>query len=392
MISKSGAGPSPIPGKDINSKDLAEAFKFVHETSTREAAERLRLAFEHEDGCDAAVESFHSQLPLSQMCSDLEPSFPACLAVKDYHLKISRPVAQALLAAEVLQEDQLTVYSTYRWNRMKDDDETYMPFHNFIRHGQRAFGALFTDTAKGLRRASGSKSKIKGALNGAECVAKGVGKSIGHASVGCLSFYGDVTDTLQLLPELYDVYADSDHRRRPQVTDFRSGAKAAGNSLWHGVKDGVTGLINKPRAGFHRHGFIGGAAGAAISIPNVVLKPITGTLASITWLGRGVYAEAKQLSQQKDAHTNTRLKLTGMSEHRRSHSGSRVNLEEEDFSPEGQASLASGLTIDVCRDILVEFQRKKEECYLFTSSYHEHSKKSTRKRAQRQRSHSSTCL
>ena len=394
MISKSGAGPVPIPGKDITAKNLAAAFKFVHETSAREAAERLRVAFEDENGCEAAVQSFHSQLPLRQMRSDLEPSFPACLAVKDYHLQISRPVAQALLAAEVLEENQLTVHSTYRWNLMKNDDETYMPFHNFIRHGQKAFNSLFTDTAKGLKRAGGSKNKMKGAIEGAECVAKGVGKSIGHASVGCLSFYGDVTDTLQLLPQLYDPYSDSDQRERPQVTNFRSGAKAAGNSLWHGVKDGVSGLVNKPVAGFHRHGIVGVAAGAAIAIPNIVIKPIAGTLASITWLGRGVYAEAKQLSHQKDTQTDTQLKLTGSAGHQRSRSGSTFNLLEEeelDATPEGEASLASGLTVDVCRDILVNFERAKEECYLLQSS-NNHSKKSTRRRFVRQRSYSSTYL
>ena len=368
MISKSGAGPSPIPGKDINSKDLIEAFKFVHETGIREAAQRLRLTFQHEDGCDAAVESFHSQLPLNQIRSDLEPSFPACVAVKDYHLKISLPVSQALLAAKVLQENQLTVHCMYRWNRLTADDEIDMLFHPFLRHRQQALNSLFTDTAKGLKIVGDLKNKTKGVLDGAECIAKGVEKGIGHVSVGYLSCYGDVIDTVGCLPRLYGPYSDSDQRDQPQVTDFGSDAKAADNSPWHGVKYGVTELVNEPRAGFYQLGYIGGDAGTAVAIPNNIIEPVAGTLASITWLRPGVYADAKQLSHHTDAHADAQLKLTGTKGHRRSHSGSTPNLldekKEEDATPECRASLASGLAVDVCRDILVEFERVKEKFYL----------------------------
>lgn len=115
-----------------------------------------------------------------------------------------------------------------------------------------------------------------------------------------------------MLQKLYDRYADDDERERPRVTGFRSGAQAAGQSLWYGFKDGVAGLVNKPRAGYHRDGLLGVAAGAAVSIPNVVLKPITGTLASLTWLSRGVYAEAKQLAHRYVNKEDAELKLSGV--------------------------------------------------------------------------------
>jgi sterol 3beta-glucosyltransferase len=356
MISRSGAGPNPIPGKRLNSKDLIEAFKVVHQADTRKAADKLRIEFQSEHGCDAAVQSFHSNLPLRKMLSDLEPSFGACYSLKDYDLQISRPVAQVLVVAGVIEVSQLTIHSTKTWDKLTTDDRPYFPGHGIMKYGQKAFNSLFVDTPKGLKQAASSKTGIR---DGAECIFKGVGKSLENASVGCLSLYGDVTDALERLPNLYDPYSDSDQRKRPEVDDFQSGAKAAGNSVWHGFKDGVTGLVTKPRIGFQRRGILGGAAGAAVAIPNVVIKPIAGTLASLTWLSRGVYAEAKNLTNQKNGHSDNRLTSLTPQGHRRSSSGSMIS--NDDTSPEGRASLESGLTIDVCKSILTEFERIKNE-------------------------------
>ena len=340
MISKSGAGPSPIPGKRLNSAELIEAFKFVHEAGARAAAQKLSIAFQDEHGCEAAVRSFHAHLPLTRMRSDLESSFGACFRLSQYDLQISRPVAQALIAADAIKESDLTVHPTRDWRAAMYDGRPHLPTHGLLKHGRKALTSLFLDTAQGLRRAASSNSLTTGTLDGAESIVKGVGKSIGHVYVGCLSLYGEVTDILEQLPSLYDPYADSDRRQRPQVESFISGAKAAERSIRYGFKDGFTGLVNKPRTGYQRHGVLGGAAGAAVAIPNIVIKPVVGTLASITWLGRGAYAEARQLSHRKDSNPENRLSVLPPSGHRRASSDSFVM--PEDVSPAGRASLESG--------------------------------------------------
>jgi hypothetical protein len=245
------------------------------------------------------------------------------------------------------------------------DNRPHFPIHGLIKHGQKAFTSLFIETAQGLKQAVNSKRLTTGTLDGAESIVKGVGKSIGHVYIGCLSFYGEITDVLECLPKLYDPYSDIDKRRRPQVEDFSSGARAAEYSIWHGFKDGVTGLVNKPRAGYQRHGVLGGAAGATVAIPNLVIKPVVGTLASLTWLGRGIYAQAKYLTQQKDSKSDNRLSVLNPTGHQRTSSASITMT--EDTSPEGRASLESGLRIDICQQILTEFERIK----------HEHSSKSS---------------
>ncbi len=359
MVNKSGAGPAPMPGKTVTAKQLAAAFVFVHDPKVQLAASKISTSFQNEHGCEVAVQSFHTNLPLSKMRSDLEPSFAACFRLNDYDLQISRPVAQVLVAAGAIEESQLTLLPTRDWHVSMYDDRRHFPIHGLMKHGRKAFTSLFIDTAQGLRRAASSHSLTTGTLDGAESIVRGVGKSIGHVYIGCLSFYGEITDVLEHLPNLYDPYSDTDKRKRPHVENFSSGARAAENSIWYGFKDGVTGLVNKPRAGYQRHGILGGVAGAAVSIPNIVIKPVVGTLASITWLGRGIYAEAKQLTHHKKSDSNEQLSVLSPAGHRRTSSGPLIM--NEDVSPEDRASLESGLKIDICEQILTKFERIKNE-------------------------------
>jgi hypothetical protein len=355
----------------------------------------IDYVFQHENGCEAAVRSFHAHLPLARMRSDLEPSFSACFRLNDYDLQISRPVAQVLVTAGAIEESQLTLLSTRDWRASMYDRRPHLPISGLMKHGRKAFTSLFIDTAQGLRRAASSNSLTTGTLDGAESIVKGVGKSIGHVYIGCLSFYGEITDALEHLPQLYDPYSDTDKRKRPQIEGFSSGARAAEHSIWHGFKDGVTGLVNKPRTGYQRHGVLGGAAGAAVAIPNIVLKPVVGTLASLTWLGRGIYAEAKHFVHHRNSNPNNRLSVLTPSGHRRASSGS--DFMNGDTSPEDRASFESGLNIDVCKQILTNFERIKNEhsSKSTATNNNEHSngtKKHTnlKKIFQRQRSHSAT--
>ena len=348
MISESGAGPRAVPGKDLTGDHLIEAFQFVHRNDVREAADRLRLAFENENGCERAVQSFHSRLPLHKMQSDLHSAFGACFYLKDYNLQISRPVVQVLLAAEKIKENQISVHSTYSWHRLKTDNRLSLPFDNFMRHEQKAIRSLFVNAPGALKRAGSEKRFARGVRDSGQYILSG----IGHASIGCLAFYGDITDTLERLPNVYNRYSYAEQHERAQVNNVRSGIKAAGNSILHGFKDGITGLVKSPRAGYEHDGIRGVATGAALAIPNLVLKPIAGTLASITWIGRGVYAQATQLSERRQNRRVVQLKLNSSNELYRS----MIDLADEK-APEVRASSESGLHIDVCRTILETFEK-----------------------------------
>jgi hypothetical protein len=110
------------------------------------------------------------------------------------------------------------------------------------------------------------------------------------------------------------------------------------------------------------------------------LKPIAGTLASITWLNRGVYAQATQLSEQKKNKRDIQLKLNVSNELHRP----MIDLNDE-TSSEARASAESGLTIDVCRTILETFEKIQIE----RNEMNKSSKETiSHQRVERQRSYS----
>jgi sterol 3beta-glucosyltransferase len=120
VVEKSGAGAAPLPGTDLTVEELVEAFKFVHKPAVQNATKRIQEAMLHEDGCAAAVHAFHANLPLSRMRSDLEPTFAACFRLDEFNLQVSRPVAQVLLSAGVVNESQFRYHSTQEWQLTHD--------------------------------------------------------------------------------------------------------------------------------------------------------------------------------------------------------------------------------------------------------------------------------
>jgi hypothetical protein len=205
VMEKSGAGPRPLPGKSITVGQLVEAFHFVHKSTTRTAAERIRDAILKEDGCEAAVHAFHASLPLTRMHSDLEPTFSACYRSDKYNIQISRPVAQILVAGGILEEAQLCPHVTREWAFMHDKRMPILT-RGIIEHSQKAFSSMFINTAAELKRAANNDNIAKGTLESAGTVAKGVGLGLGHLTIGCLSLYGEMTDALNCVTSLYDPY------------------------------------------------------------------------------------------------------------------------------------------------------------------------------------------
>lgn len=67
MIHKAGAGPAPIPQKELTPDNLAAALKFVVSPSVKAAAAKMGEKIRSEKGEARGVESFHRHLPLLNM-------------------------------------------------------------------------------------------------------------------------------------------------------------------------------------------------------------------------------------------------------------------------------------------------------------------------------------
>ncbi len=205
VVAKNSAAPLSLPGKHVTVDELVEAFKIVHEPGLRTAAEAIREVLSHENGCETALRLFHTQLPLSHMRSDLESTFAACYRLDEFDLQVSRPVAQVLVAAGVLDESQFEPHATQEWKSIYDH-RVHVPTSGAFKHTQKAFSHIFLHASGGMRRAVSNTNLAAGLAGGAGGAVKHLGKGVGHLSLGVVSLYGELTDVLDRVPSLYDPY------------------------------------------------------------------------------------------------------------------------------------------------------------------------------------------
>lgn len=99
MVATAGAGPSPVPHRELNATRLAEAIQFCLGEHARAAAALMAKQMEAENGVQAAVTSFHRHMSNDQMACDILPQLPAVWKYSQggLNLKLSGHAAQALM-------------------------------------------------------------------------------------------------------------------------------------------------------------------------------------------------------------------------------------------------------------------------------------------------------
>jgi hypothetical protein len=98
MVANAGAGPEPIPFKQLTSKKLAEGIRYCMTDEARAAAQAIAHQMKTEDGVKAAAQSWLRQLPRQNLTCELIPSQPAAWIYK----KGKVPIRMSKLAAEEL--------------------------------------------------------------------------------------------------------------------------------------------------------------------------------------------------------------------------------------------------------------------------------------------------
>ena len=83
MVAAAGAGPNPIPFKQLNVGNLADALRFCLSEEASAAARTIAERMKNESGVRRAVTSFHANLPLQTMRCDIMPSQPAAWTLRD---------------------------------------------------------------------------------------------------------------------------------------------------------------------------------------------------------------------------------------------------------------------------------------------------------------------
>ena len=107
MVASAGAGPQPIPQKQLSSESLAQAIKFCLTEGASAAAKAVSLKMKTEFGVQQAVESFHANLPLSRLRCELLRDRPASWL----YAKGDKKVRLSKVAAEILVDNGCTTWS-----------------------------------------------------------------------------------------------------------------------------------------------------------------------------------------------------------------------------------------------------------------------------------------
>ncbi|KAL1962950.1 hypothetical protein VTN77DRAFT_9046 [Rasamsonia byssochlamydoides] len=107
MIKRAGAGPSPIPHKQLTADNLAEAILEALRPDVVERARELGKAIRAEDGARAAAHSFQDQLNIDQFRCSIFPSAKAVWKVKKSRMRLSALAATVLGNAGLLNMNNL---------------------------------------------------------------------------------------------------------------------------------------------------------------------------------------------------------------------------------------------------------------------------------------------
>jgi hypothetical protein len=158
---------------------------------------------------------------------------------------------------------------------------------------------------------------------------------------------------------------------RPYVVDFDTGFYEAILALIRGWRDGVYDVVNTPRIGYERHGNWGKIAGTVIGVANGIVKPLAGTMASLTWFCRGIYANIKNHALADKGLEALPINTLGLeSSLSTSDRRERFPLNTDINKAVKSASKITGFSPEVCRQIISDFDSIKEQRSTDRSHWH----------------------
>jgi UDP:flavonoid glycosyltransferase YjiC (YdhE family) len=136
MIARAGAGPKPIPYKDLTADQLAAAIEEALKPESLERAAELSDKIKQEKGSEDGAKSFHKQLQVDSLRCVLYPKLPAAWRVKRTDIRISA------LAATVLGNEGLLDFGDLKLYRSREYDTDEGPWEPFTGAAAALIGTI----------------------------------------------------------------------------------------------------------------------------------------------------------------------------------------------------------------------------------------------------------
>jgi UDP:flavonoid glycosyltransferase YjiC (YdhE family) len=392
MVARAGAGPDPIPHKQLTADKLANAINFCLKPESLERAKELASKIAAERGSDMGAQSFHQHLEADRLRCTLAPSRPAAWRIKrtqvrlsafatctlananllDFHdLKLFRPQeyytdegpwdpisggaaacyrafsGMAMGLAEIPSETLKTLHIPIGSSRPQSQESVpTITTKNETSHvGYRSTPPTSPERSQPSLKEQESVTRVRSPsnLSGLSSPTSNIGSSsISDALQGQLSPKQDdasrsrvrsrnesgfgkdhdmlrqtgvhtskglgrfvkafvqtpvevsvsLTKGFHNLPKLW---GDDTVRPQEQVSDFKSGAMAAGKEFGFGWYDGVTGLVTQPWKGAQKDGASGFVKGIGKGVAGFATKPFAGFSGILGHTLKGVQKEVQKL-------------------------------------------------------------------------------------------------
>ncbi|KAL1856207.1 hypothetical protein Plec18170_004076 [Paecilomyces lecythidis] len=110
MIARAGAGPDPIPNKELTADKLASAITTALQPSVLGKARELSERMKHERGTDIGAASFHQKLRFDGLRCALAPSRAATFHIRKTDIRLSAFAVAVLLNEGLLDLNDLRLY------------------------------------------------------------------------------------------------------------------------------------------------------------------------------------------------------------------------------------------------------------------------------------------
>ncbi|KAL1884035.1 hypothetical protein Daus18300_000144 [Diaporthe australafricana] len=339
MVANAKAGPDPIPHRELTSDNLAKAIDYCLTPQAAHAAAAIAASMASEMGVQAAVRSFHQNLPLSQMQCDLVPGEPATWA---YHkgekrLKLSKIAASIALSKGLVDLKRLKMYQsnpiiidTTRWDPVtggasavmattvdltgsitgiftkpvseyqeekrrreiaKKDAETIRRSSFDHKEGRPSHSSNGSRSVSSRGRASNGQGTLTSQKQQSMAVkvmgssAKSIGGFVPTALKGMMvDIPLAMTEGMRAVPK----HLGDDPRDHGPVTDAKSGAVVAGKTFAWGFVDGLSDLVVQPYKGAKKGGAIGAFKGIGKGVVGLTMKTGAGMFGLFAYPSAGI--------------------------------------------------------------------------------------------------------
>jgi hypothetical protein len=309
-IWRAGAGPQPIPHRELTVENLNEALNVAAQVEVHQRAEMISKGITAETGSVSAARSFLAQLPASKMSCHLMPSRVAAWEHKTLGLRLSALAATVLHKQNAIDWKDLETYQVsprhVSQGAVEPVSGAAWAVTDLLVEGIRGMGEIVaevgntpfatykvfaktrskmtesktvaeaTDPARNRitgsrvddyqRHRSITKSTTPGKLPG-EFFVTGASRVLKAAARAPGAFAAGMADGSHNLPHLW---GDKSVRDPVKVTGLASGVTGGCKELVWGVADGISGIFVLPIVGAKREGALGffkGAGQGALGLP-----------------------------------------------------------------------------------------------------------------------------